>query len=295
MNRFERLLSSSDVVILDGAMGTMLMARGLQAGEAPERMNMEHPEIVAEIHREYIQAGSNIVLTNTFGANRFRLKRHGLDNQVREINLTAARLARQVADEFGEDVVVAGDIGPTGEMMKPLGTLTFEDAKQAFAEQAAALSSGGVDVIWIETMSDVNEVKAAIEGVKSVTRLPIVASMSFESRGRTMMGNTPEQLVELGRQYQLSAVGANCGKGPQELENAIAKMRAFDPEITLIAKANAGIPKLIEGNLVYDGTPEVMADHAEKVSQFGVHFIGACCGSTPAHIKAMAEVVKKEG
>ncbi len=295
MNRFERLLSSSDVVILDGAMGTMLMARGLQAGEAPERMNMEHPEIVAEIHREYIQAGSNIVLTNTFGANRFRLKRHGLDNQVREINLTAARLARQVADEFGEDVVVAGDIGPTGEMMKPLGTLTFEDAKQAFAEQAAALSSGGVDVIWIETMSDVNEVKAAIEGVKSVTRLPIVASMSFESRGRTMMGNTPEQLVELGRQYQLSAVGANCGKGPQELENAIAKMRAFDPEITLIAKANAGIPKLIEGNLVYDGTPEVMADHAEKVSQFGVHFIGACCGSTPAHIKAMAEVLKKEG
>lgn len=293
MNRFEQLLSSSRVIILDGAMGTMLMARGLQAGEAPEKMNMQHPEVVAEIHREYIQAGSNIILTNTFGGNRFRLKRHGLDNQVREINLNAARLARQVADEFGDMVVVAGDIGPTGEMMKPLGVLTFEGAKQAFAEQAAALSSGGVDVIWIETMSDINEVKAAVEGAKSVTTLPIVATMSFESRGRTMMGNTPEQLVELGKQYQLSAVGANCGKGPQELEAAIAKMRAVDPDVTLIAKANAGIPKLIEGNLVYDGTPEVMAEHAERVSQFGVHFIGACCGSSPKHIQAMVQVLRK--
>jgi len=293
MNRFEQLLSSSKVIILDGAMGTMLMARGLQAGEAPEKMNMQHPEVVAEIHREYIQAGSNIILTNTFGGNRFRLKRHGLDNQVREINLNAAKLARQVADEFGDMVVVAGDIGPTGEMMKPLGVLTFEDAKQAFAEQAVALSSGGVDVIWIETMSDINEVKAAVEGAKSVTTLPIVATMSFESRGRTMMGNTPEQLVELGKQYQLSAVGANCGKGPQELEAAIAKMRAVDPDVTLIAKANAGIPKLIEGNLVYDGTPEVMAEHAERVSQFGVHFIGACCGSSPEHIQAMVQVLRK--
>ncbi|MGB9668822.1 MAG: betaine--homocysteine S-methyltransferase [Anaerolineales bacterium] len=293
MNRFEQLLASRNVVILDGAMGTMLMARGLKAGEAPEKMNTEHPEVVAEIHREYIKAGSNIILTNTFGGNRFRLKRHGLDNQVREINLNAARLARQVADEFGEMVVVAGDIGPTGEMMKPLGSLTFEDAKQAFAEQAAALSSGGVDVIWIETMSDINEVKAAVEGAKSVTALPIVATMSFESRGRTMMGNTPEQLVELGKQYQLSAVGANCGKGPQELETAIAKMRAFDPDITLIAKANAGIPKLIEGNLIYDGTPEVMAEHAERVSTFGVHFIGACCGSSPEHIQAMVQVLRK--
>ncbi|MGB9672674.1 MAG: betaine--homocysteine S-methyltransferase [Anaerolineales bacterium] len=292
MNNFEKLLQSSDVIILDGAMGTMLMARGLKAGDAPEKMNLEHPDIVAEVHREYIKAGSNVILTNTFGANRFRLKRHGLEDKVRDINIAAAQLARKVTQEFDDEVVVAGDIGPSGEMLKPLGTLTFEEAFQAFAEQAEALANGGVDVIWIETMSDINEVKAAVEGARSVTNLPIVATMSFESRGRTMMGVTPEQLVELGRKYHLSAIGANCGKGPQELEIAIGKMRSFDANINLIAKANAGIPKLVEGNLVYDGTPEVMAEHADKVSQFHVKFIGACCGSTPDHIKAMVDVLK---
>ncbi len=292
MNRYEALLNHSKVVILDGAMGTMLMAHGLKTGDAPEKMNLENPDIVAAIHREYIEAGSKIILTNSFGANRFRLKRHGLDEQMNEINLKAARIARRVADECGGEIVVAGDMGPTGEMMKPLGTLTFEDAFQAFAEQAGALSQGGVDVIWIETMSDLNEIKAAIEGARSVTTIPIVATMSFESHGRTMMGNTPEQLVELGRKYQLSAVGANCGKGPQELEAAITKMRAFDPAIPLVAKANAGLPKLIDGNLVYDGTPEVMAEHTKRVKNYNVKFIGACCGSTPDHIQAMAKVIR---
>ncbi len=286
MNKFEQLLSESKTILLDGAMGTMLMSKGMEAGQAPEKMNLDHPEIVQEIHRAYIEAGSNVILTNTFGANRFRLMRHKLDDRVREINQTAARLARQVADEF-PNVIVAGSMGPTGELMAPLGKLSFEDAVQAFAEQAAGLSSGGVDVIWIETMADLQEVKAAVQGTRSVTRLPIVVTMTFESRGRTMMGVTPEQLVRLAGELELSAVGANCGKGPQELEAVIERMHKAGCQIPIIAKANAGIPKLIEGKVIYDGSPEIMAEHARVVNQSGATLIGACCGSSPDHIREM--------
>lgn len=286
MNKFEQLLSESKTILLDGAMGTMLMSKGMEAGQAPEKMNLDHPEIVQEIHRAYIEAGSNVILTNTFGANRFRLMRHKLDDRVREINQTAARLARQVADEF-HNVIVAGSMGPTGELMAPLGKLSFEDAVQAFAEQAAGLSSGGVDVIWIETMADLQEVKAAVQGTRSVTRLPIVVTMTFESKGRTMMGVTPEQLVRLAGELELSAVGANCGKGPQELEAVIERMHKAGCPIPIIAKANAGIPKLIEGKVIYDGSPEVMAEHARVVNQSGATLIGACCGSSPDHIREM--------
>ncbi|MFN3308112.1 MAG: betaine--homocysteine S-methyltransferase [Anaerolineales bacterium] len=286
MNKFEQLLSESKTILLDGAMGTMLMSKGMEAGQAPEKMNLDHPEIVQEIHRAYIEAGSNVILTNTFGANRFRLMRHKLDDRVREINQTAARLARQVADEF-PNVIVAGSMGPTGELMAPLGKLSFDDAVQAFAEQAAGLSSGGVDVIWIETMADLQEVKAAVQGTRSVTRLPIVVTMTFESKGRTMMGVTPEQLVRLAGELELSAVGANCGKGPQELEAVIERMHKAGCQIPIIAKANAGIPKLIEGKVIYDGSPEIMAEHARVVNQSGATLIGACCGSSPEHIREM--------
>ncbi len=160
MNKFEQLLSESKTILLDGAMGTMLISKGMEAGQAPEMMNIEHPDLVKEIHHAYIEAGSSIILTNTFGGNRFRLRRHGLEDRVREINLAAAKLAREVADQY-PNVVVAGSIGPTGELMAPFGKLTSEEAVQAFAEQTVGLSSGGVDVIWIETMADLQEVKAA--------------------------------------------------------------------------------------------------------------------------------------
>ncbi len=286
MNKFEQLLSESKTILLDGAMGTMLISKGMEAGQAPEMMNIEHPDLVKEIHRAYIEAGSSIILTNTFGGNRFRLRRHGLEDRVREINLAAAKLAREVADQY-PNVVVAGSIGPTGELMAPFGKLTSEEAVQAFAEQTVGLSSGGVDVIWIETMADLQEVKAAVEGARKATRLPIVVTMTFESRGRTMMGVTPEQLVQLADELELNAVGANCGKGPDELESVIQRMKQAGCQIPIIAKANAGIPKLVEGKVVYDGSPEIMADYAQKVRKNGATLIGACCGSSPDHIQEM--------
>lgn len=290
MNKFEQFLSEAPVILLDGAMGTMLMSKGMQAGQAPEKMNLEHADVVKEIHRAYIEAGANVILTNTFGGNRFRLSRHGLDDRVREINLAAAKLAREVADQY-PNVIVAGSMGPTGELMAPLGKLTYEAAVQAFAEQAAGLSGGGVDVIWIETMADLQEVKAAVEGARSVTRLPITVTMTFESRGRTMMGVTPEQLVDLAKELNLSAVGANCGKGPQELETVIDRMQKAGCKIPIIAKANAGIPKLVDGKVLYDGSPEVMAEHAQNVRHLGAKLIGACCGSSPQHIHEMRQAL----
>jgi 5-methyltetrahydrofolate--homocysteine methyltransferase len=290
MNKFEQMLSEAKIILLDGAMGTMLMSKGMEAGQAPERMNLDQPDVVKETHRAYIQAGANVILTNTFGGNRFRLSRHGLADRVREINLAAAKLARQVADDF-PNVLVAGSMGPTGELMTPLGKLTFEDAVQAFAEQAAGLSSGGVDVIWIETMADLQEVKAAVQGARSVTRLPIAVTMTFESRGRTMMGVTPEQLVQLAQELELSAVGANCGKGPQELEAVIERMQRAGCQLPIIAKANAGIPKLVDGKVVYDGSPEIMAEHAQTVRHHGAKLIGACCGSSPEHIREMRQAL----
>lgn len=284
------MLSEAKIILLDGAMGTMLMSKGMEAGQAPERMNLDQPDVVKETHRAYIQAGANVILTNTFGGNRFRLSRHGLADRVREINLAAAKLARQVADDF-PNVLVAGSMGPTGELMTPLGKLTFEDAVQAFAEQAAGLSSGGVDVIWIETMADLQEVKAAVQGARSVTRLPIAVTMTFESRGRTMMGVTPEQLVQLAQELELSAVGANCGKGPQELEAVIERMQRAGCQLPIIAKANAGIPKLVDGKVVYDGSPEIMAEHAQTVRHHGAKLIGACCGSSPEHIREMRQAL----
>lgn len=290
MNKFEKLLSEATVILLDGAMGTMLMSKGMEAGQAPEKMNLEHPEVVKEIHRAYIEAGANVILTNTFGGNRFRLSRHGLDDRVRDINLAAAELARAVADEY-PNVMVAGSMGPTGELMAPLGKLTYEAAVQAFAEQAAGLSSGGVDVIWIETMADLQEVKAAVQGARSVTRLPITVTMTFESKGRTMMGVTPEQLVQLANELELSAVGANCGKGPQELEAVIDRMHKAGCQKPIISKANAGIPKLVDGKVVYDGLPEVMAEHAQSVRHLGAKLIGACCGSSPQYIHEMRQAL----
>lgn len=286
MNKFEQLMTETKIILIDGAMGTVLMSKGMEAGQSPEKMNLDQPDIVKEIHRAYIEAGSNVILTNSFGANRFRLQRHGLDDRVREINLVAAKLAREVADEYPH-VVVAGSVGPTGELMAPFGKLTFEDAIQAFSEQVAGLSSGGVDVIWIETMADLQEVKAAVQGARTVTRLPVAVTMTFESRGRTMMGVTPEQLVQLANEMDFRAVGANCGKGPQELEAVIERMYKAGCKLPIIAKANAGIPKLVDGKVLYDGTPEIMAEYARSVRQRGATLIGACCGSSPEHIREM--------
>jgi 5-methyltetrahydrofolate--homocysteine methyltransferase len=289
MEKFTSLLQSGQPILLDGAMGTMLMAAGLQSGDCPEEWNLTHPETIREIHRAYIKAGSQIILTNTFGGSTIRLNSHGKGDRVFEFNQAAASNARAEADAASDIVVVAGSLGPTGQMFSPLGTMSFEDAQKAFAEQAAGLAAGGVDLFWIETMSDLEEVRAAFAGVREVSDLPVTATMSFDTHGHTMMGIKPERAVKELAELELAAVGANCGTGPEELIEAIQAMRDAAPERILIAKANAGIPQVVGNEVVYSGTPEVMADYASTVYQAGAKLIGGCCGSTPDHILAMAQ------
>lgn len=292
MNVLEHLLASNEYVLADGAMGTMLMAAGLQQGDPPEGWNVLYPEKVRAVHRGYIEAGAQIILTNSFGGNRLRLKLHGLQDRVAELNRAAAELARAEADAAPHPVAVVGSMGPTGELLEPYGTLSFEEARDAFAEQAAGLVEGGIDVFWIETMSDLNEVRAAVEGARSVADLPVVTTMTFDTRGHTMMGVGPVQALEALRELQPLALGANCGNGPAEIEGVIEAMHAADPNVVLVAKSNAGIPELVNGELIYSGTPEVMARYALRVRELGARIIGACCGSTPEHVRAMAEALR---
>ncbi|MFQ5401077.1 MAG: betaine--homocysteine S-methyltransferase [Anaerolineae bacterium] len=288
MNKLKQLLESEPVLLLDGAMGTMLMEAGLEQGNPPEEWNVLHPDRVRVVHRVYIDAGSRIILTNTFGGTRFRLKLHNLQDRVHELNRAAAALARAEADAAAHPVVVGGSMGPTGELLEPMGSMTFTEAVDAFAEQAAALAEGGVDVLWIETMSDLNEVRAAVEGARFATSLPIAATMTFETRGHTMMGVSPIQALETLASLDLAAIGANCGNGPAEIEAVVHAMKQMNLDIPLIAKSNAGIPQWVGEELVYDGTPDVMAAYARRARALGATLVGACCGSTPAHIRAMA-------
>lgn len=287
MNRFRELIASGEIILLDGAMGTLLMDSGLAQGDPPEEWNVLQPERIQEVHKSYIDAGSRIILTNTFGGSRYRLKLHGLQDRVAELNKAAAVNARIAADSATELVAVAGSIGPTGELLEPMGTMTFDEAQAAFAEQAAALTDGGVDVLWIETMSDLDEVKAAVVGARSASDLPLVATMSFDTRGYTMMGVSPAKAVESLGELDLIAIGGNCGSTLAETGAALEAMRSLDMDAMLIAKPNAGMPRWVDSNLVYDGTPEIMADFARQMRDLGVQLIGSCCGSTPDHTRAM--------
>ena len=291
-NPLEELLETGQPILLDGAMGTMLMDAGLGHGDPPEEWNVTQPDRIRAVHRSYIQAGSRVILTNSFGGTRFRLELHNLQDQTIALNKAAAQNARAEAKAARDVVVVAGSMGPTGQLFEPMGTMTFDEAKAAFAEQAKGLVEGGVDVLWVETMSDLKEVKAAVEGARSVSDLPIVATMSFDTHGHTMMGVSPVKALETLVAMDVFAIGANCGTGSDELEVAVKTMRQANPDIILVAKANAGIPQLVNaGEIVYNGTPEVMAQYARNVHDLGVALIGGCCGSTPKHIRAMAEAL----
>ncbi len=290
---WQALLTAGTSIVADGGMGTMLIARGLQRGTAPELWNVERPDDVRAIHRAYIEAGAQIILTNTFGGNALRLALHGLADRAAELNRAAASLARAEADAAPHLVIVAGSMGPTGQMLAPMGTLPPEDAVAAFAGQARALVAGGVDVLWIETMSDLEEVRAAVDGCRQAApEVPVVATMTFDTRGRTMMGTTPQQAVAALSEMGVVALGANCGKGPDELEAAIGRMQGAGPGLPLVAKANAGAPRLEGDVAVYDATPAVMAGYAVRVRGLGASIIGACCGSTPDHIRAMAAALE---
>ena len=285
----ETLLRDREVILADGATGTNLFALGLTSGDSPELWNLTRPGDVAGLAASFVRAGSDLILTNSFGGNRHRLKLHDLDARVGELNEAAARLAREVADAAPRPVLVAGSIGPTGELLEPVGTLGRAAAVEAFAEQAQGLARGGADLLWIETMSAAEELDAAIEGAAR-TGLPIVATMSFDTQGRTMMGLTPE--AALGHAAALPVAprgfGANCGIGPAQLLDSLLRMHAVAaPGTVLVAKGNCGVPEYRDGAIHYSGSPAIMAAYARLARAAGARIIGGCCGTTPEHVQAM--------
>ncbi|GAB5467149.1 MAG: betaine--homocysteine S-methyltransferase [Rhodospirillales bacterium] len=291
MMSFSEALKTRDWLLTDGATGTNLFARGLEAGDAPELWNLNAPDLVRAHYRSFLEAGSNIVLTNSFGGTANRLKLHGAEDRVEEINRAAAELLRQEADALGREVFVAGSMGPTGDLFVPLGPLTYDEGVAAFAAQAAGLAAGGADLLWIETISSVEEVRAAVAGAAR-SGLPIVATLSFDTNGRTMMGITPAEWAQLAHDLPapLAAYGANCGTGAAELVATLVGLaEAAQPGDRLVAKANCGIPQWIEGAIRYDGTPAMMADYARLARDAGATIIGGCCGTTPGHIAAIRE------
>jgi 5-methyltetrahydrofolate--homocysteine methyltransferase len=261
---------------------------GMPPGQSPEVWVVEQPDQIRALHRRYLEAGSDVILTCTFGGTRFRLSGHDLADRVIELNRRAAELARS---EAGNDAYVAADMGPTGKLLKPLGSLTAEEAAAAYAEQATGLVEGGVDFLLIETMGDLGEAQAAIEGVRSVTDLPIVCTFSFDTRGHTMMGTKPTTVAEqIGPLVQ--GIGANCGKDPAEYADFLRAMRSAAPDALLWAKPNAGLPRIVEEHAVYETTPTYMGQIAVELCQAGAQVIGGCCGTTPDHIRAMVRALK---
>ncbi|MEN8098669.1 MAG: homocysteine S-methyltransferase family protein [Chloroflexota bacterium] len=279
-------LQNGDVLLADGAMGTFLMESGLPAGQPPETWNIEHPDRVAAIHQMYIDAGSRIILTNSFGGTSHKLNSAQMGHRVSELNAAAASLATQVA---GDNVYVAGDLGPTGELMQPWGTLSSSEAIDAFAAQASALVEGGVDLLWVETMMDLEEAVAAVTGAQQVTDLPIFCTLTFGAQGYTMMGVSAKEAAERLASLNVAAIGANCGEGVDVIIPALEQMRESAPAIPLIAKPNAGLPQLVEGETVYDLGPELFAERLAELIVLGIRVVGGCCGSTPDHIRALAQ------
>ncbi len=292
-NRFLDLLASRPYLLADGATGTNLFAAGLPTGEAPDLWVEQRPEEVLKLHRSFIEAGSDVILTNSFGGTRYRLKLHGAEGRVREVNRRAGELAREAAETAGRPVVVAGSMGPTGELIEPLGQLSIEACIDAYTEQAEGLAAGGVDILWLETLSSPEELKAAALGAAGAG-LPVTATLSFDTNGRTMMGTTPTAALELFRSTQppLAAFGANCGVGAAELAATILGLtQAPRPGETIIAKGNCGVPSWHEGHIHYSGTPELMAEYARLVRDAGARIIGGCCGTSPSHIRAMRDAL----
>lgn len=287
------LLAEREYLIADGATGTNMMARGLPAGRPPDLWNADGQEHVTWLHESFIEAGADIILTNTFGSNPCRLKLDKAAERTHEINFKGAQLARAAADAVDRPVVVAGSVGPTGEMMEPFGTLTSEAAEAAFYEQTSALAEGGVDVIWIETIFAFDELAAAIRAGQR-TGLPVASTMTFDTASRTMMGDTAESAVNFTHQFdpRLIAFGANCGSGPSMLiDTVVGLCEAADELDVIIAKGNCGIPQMIDGEIIYSGTNEVMAEYARLARDCGARIIGGCCGTTPERLKAIVDAL----
>jgi len=288
LNRLNEARKKGKPVFWDGAMGTQLIARGL-SGQAPELWNLEKPEIIKEIHRDYVLAGSDVIQTNTFGGNRLKLKSAGLDSKLIEINISAVKIAREAAQE---KALVAGDIGPTGEMMAPMGNLTPEQAEEIFREQAEILAEAGVDLFSIETMFDLEEIKSAIRALKSsAPEIPIAAEMTFKKTSRgffSIMGVSPEKAIPEMIKAGADIVGANCSIGPGEMVELVKIIKSVSDK-PVLAQAKAGEPKLVDAREVYGVSAEEFAGFARAIFDAGADAIGACCGSSPEFIKRIRE------
>ncbi len=293
-DRLTRLLETRDWLLLDGATGTNLFAMGLEAGNAPELWNFEFPDRIRALHKGFIDSGSDVILTNSFGGTSYRLKLHDAQDRVHEINKRAAEIAREVADASDREIIVAGSIGPTGELMQPVGPLSHADAVSAFEEQGRALIEGGADVLWAETISSEEEMAAIAEAASNIGA-PLCGTLSFDSAGRTMMGVTSSAYAGMQEKFAQKplAFGANCGTGAPDLMRTVLGLTEAAPDAIVIAKANAGIPKYVDGAIEYDGTPETMAAYACLARDAGARLIGGCCGTRNPHLKAMRAALEE--
>ena len=294
-SKFEKKINSNEWLLTDGATGTNLFDMGLMSGDAPELWNEKYPEKIVKLHKDAVDAGSDIFLTNSFGSNALRLKLHNLGNKAFELSKISAEIARDVADAYDEPVFVAGSVGPTGEIMRPIGELSHELAVEVFHEQAQGLKEGGADLLWLETISAPEEFKAAAEAFSQI-ELPWVGTMSFDTAGRTMMGTSPAAMVELISSIPNKpiAFGANCGTGAPDLLRTVQDFAKSSPNSNLIAKGNAGIPKYVDGHILYDGTPELMAKYAVMARNSGAKIIGGCCGTKSEHLLSMRAALESE-
>lgn len=285
---FADLLSHRGVLVADGATGTNFQTMGMEPGLAPEEWLFEAPQKVVELHRAFVAAGADIVLTCTFGATPLRLTEGPLLGRAREVNLRAAELARAGA---GVERLVAGSLGPTGQLIEPYGLLNRGDAVAAYAEQAQALADGGVDLLVLETIFAVEEAVWAVEGIQSVTDLPLVVSFSFDMGTRTMMGLSPADAVAAVIPLGVAAVGTNCGRSLDDADVVVGEMLEAAGDLPVWVKPNAGIPKIVGAEVVYEAGPETLAEHLARYVELGVRIVGGCCGSTPEHVAAIARVL----
>jgi 5-methyltetrahydrofolate--homocysteine methyltransferase len=288
------LLATGRPLLADGATGTNLFAMGLTSGDSPELWNAIHTDRIASLQQSFVDAGADIILTNSFGANRRRLALHALEGRTRELNRLAAEIARSVADKASRPVIVAGSVGPTGDLLAPLGPLTEDEAVAVFVEQIEGLKDGGADVVWIETMSAPEEIRAAARAA-IIVGMPYAVTASFDTAGKTMMGVAPVALAELVATFEPPpfAVGANCGVGAADLMMSVLAITEAHPEAVVIAKANAGIPQWRGTHIHYSGTPELMASYACLAADAGARIIGGCCGTSPAHLAAMRQAIDR--
>ena len=292
--RFFQLLDSSTKPILaDGAMGTLLHARGVGFDRCFDELNLTDPALVAEIHRAYIDAGSQVIYTNTFSANRYKLAEHGLENKVTEINKAGVELARRVVSASFKDVLIGGDVGPLGVRLAPYGRVQVEDARDAFTEQIAALCEAGVDLLIIETFGDLYEIKEALQAAREYCDMPIIASVSFTRDDRTILGDTPAKVAQTLQENGADLIGANCSGGPAQLYRIINQMKQAVPDGKFAVKPNAGWPEQVGGRVMYTAGPDYFGEYARSFTKMGISLVGGCCGTTPEHISQMSVSIQE--